>query len=486
MRYSAQRYGTWEWLDLELPLDTEGPEWVLSSYGIMDGVVSPDLGLLKAEDGRPVLEEWGTLIHAEVGEGETSRRWTGIVTRSELRGKEWTVTVFEFPGYLQGTPTETLIRGVDADPANLFRQVWQDVQAMPNSWMNVNVHGSTPVRIGTDSDDKAAIARSYMDGRKQTLDSLSETKTEKTAELQDATATLADEVALARAQVTSAQNSVNLLIQSGATPAQIAAARAVVATRQATLTSVQATYTSETDARNQALALAKADKDSAQAAYDEARTAYDAAREKAREDGGAYEIRPEDVPDALESIKSLCDTAGIEWTTGTKYSDDIPNLSVTVHYPEAGTRRDDLVFEQGVNIISELHLVRDGEEYANAAVGVGAGEGEESIRASIASTSNRMRRVAVVEDRSLKTKNDLMARMRADLAEKTGEPYVAEIEVVDHELAPIFSWNVGDRIMVSGEVPHYGYYSKLHRIISWQLVNDNKALLRLKLSTTDT
>ena len=115
---------------------------------------------------------------------------------------------------------------------------------------------------------------------------------------------------------------------------------------------------------------------------------------------------------------------------------------------------------------------------------MGAGEGDQSIKASIASSSPRLRRVTTVEDRSLKSKDELIAKMRSDLQDKTGEPYVAEIEVVDHELAPMFSWNVGDRIIVSGVVPHYGEYSQLHRIISWQLLNDHKALLRLKLSTT--
>lgn len=484
MRYSAQRYGTWEWLDLELPLDTEGPEWVLSSYGILYGVVSPDLGLMKASDGRPVLEEWGTIIHAETGEGETSRRWSGIVVRSELSGKEWSVTVFEWPGYLAGTPVESLIRGVNADPASLFSQVWQNVQAMPNAWLNVNVVGSTPVRIGTDSDDRVAIARAYMDGRRETLDALSSNKNTKTAELQDTTSTLADELAQARKQVTEAQNTVNQLIAAGAPPAQIAAARAVVTSRQSTLNTVQGVYTSETNAKKQALALARADRDSAQSAYDEARDAYEAARERAREDGGAYEIRPEDTPDALDTIKALCETAGIEWTTETRYSDGVPDLVVNIHYPEAGTRRDDLVFEQGINIVSELQLIRDGEDYANAALGVGSGEGDKSIRAEIASTSSRMRRVTVVEDKSINNKDHLLARMRSDLKEKSGEPYVAEFEVVDHELAPMFSWNVGDTIRISGEVPHYGYYSKLYRIISWQMINDNKALIRTKLATT--
>lgn len=482
MRYAAQRYGSWEWLDLEVPLDTDGPEWALSSYGIMYASVAPALGLEKAEDGRSVLEEWGTLIHAEDDEG-TLRRWTGIVVRSELVGKSWELTIHEFPGYLKGTPIETLIRGVRTDPAVMIRNIWQDVQAMPNSWHGVTVHGSTSVRVGTNSDDLAAAARATMDARKQTLDSLNKSKNKETSELQDMTVTLADEVSLARAQVTDAKNIVNQLIADRAPAAQIENARLTVAARQATLTAAQTAYTAETNAKKNTLRNAKSNKDAAQKAYDSARDAYDKAKEKAQEDGGAYEIRPDDTPDAMAALTDLCDEAGIEWTTSTRYSDTEPILGIHIHHPVAGGRRDDLLFEQGVNIMSELHLVRNGEEYANASIGVGSGEGDKAIRASIASTSPRMRRVAVHEDRSLKKEAQLLASMRKDLKDKTGEPYVAEIEVVDTDMAPMFSWAVGDHITVSGNVPHYGYYSKLHRIISWQLLGDHKALLRLELST---
>lgn len=481
MRYSAQRYGTWAWLDLELPLDTEGPEWALSTYGVMYATVAPDLGLQKSEDGRPVLEEWGTLIHAETEDG--IRRWTGIVVRSELLGKEWSLTIHEFPGYLDGTPVESLIRAVEDDPADIIRQVWQNVQIMPNSWLGVTVDGSTSTRIGTKSSDLAAAARATMDARNETLTQLNKTKTSATKELQDATMTLADEVAQARAQVTEAQRIVNNLIKSGAPSAQIEAARLTVVARLATLSDAQAAYQQEINAKKAALKNAKTNKEAAQKAYDDARAAYERAKEKADEDGGAYEIRPEEVPDALETINYVCDRTGVEWTTETRTSNDAPDLRVKIHNTRAGGRRNDLVFEQGINIMSELALVRDGEEYANAGLGVGAGEGTKAIRASIASTSPRLRRVAVVEDRSIKKSADLSAIMRKELKQRSGLPYVQEIEVVDHELAPMFSWNVGDHILIQGDVPHYGRYSELHRIVSWQMLGEHRARLRLKLSS---
>lgn len=481
MRFSAQRFGTWEWLDLELPLDTDGPEWALSTYGIMEGTIAPDLGVQKAEDGRLVLEEWGTLVHVETddGAGTSTRRWTGIVVSSRLQGKEWNVTIREFPGYLDGLPVETLVRGIRADPADLIRQIWQDSQA--RSWFGVTVSGSTPVRVGTDSDDKVAAARATVDARRQTVDTLNKEKNKGTKELQDATTTLADEVALARAQVTQAQNNLNQLIRDRAPSQQIETARLTVVSRQSILSTAQAAYTTETNAKKNALKNAKTNKDAAQKALDAAQTAYTKAKEKADEDGGAYEIRPEDTPDADQSIRDLCTDTEVEWTTSTKYSDGVPNLTVNIHYPSAGSRRDDLVFEQGVNIITELELER-GNDYANASIGVGAGEGDKSIKATIAPASNRMYRPTVFEDKSIKKKDQLLALMRKDLKKRTGNLFVPEIEVIDHELAPMYSWRVGDIIRVSGDVPHFGRYSELHRIVSWQLVGEHRARLSLELA----
>lgn len=483
MRYSAQRYGTWDWLDLEVPFTTDGPEWALSTYGVMYATVAPELGLQKAADGRPVLEEWGTLIHAETGEGALSRRWTGIVVRSELQGKNWEVTIREFPGYLDGTPIETTIWGVKADPAALLRKIWTDAQAMPNANLNVSVVGSTPLRVGTDSDDKAAAAKKLMDADKKVVDARNKTKKAAMDDQQALSKANAKVTDSHRKGITAAQDEVNRLTKAGASKQAIANARAVVTTRQAALKAIQDQQKPGMDAKKKVTEAATKAKEAADKAYEKTKAAYDKAKAQADEDGGAYKFLAEDTPDALDSIGTLCKDTELEWTTQTIYSNGAPNLRINVAHPTVGTRRDDLVFEQGINITSELRLVRDGEEYANASIGVGAGEGDKSIRGSIASTSNRMRRVTVFEDRKLKKQTQLLASMRKDLKKRTGELYVPEIEIVDHALAPMFSWNVGDHITVSGNVPHYGYYSKLHRIISWNMVGDTKAVLRLELST---
>lgn len=479
MKYAVQRYGSWEWLDLDAPLRTDGPEWALSTWGVMTATLTPEQAQQTALDGRPVFEEWGTLIHAETGDTADRRRWTGIVARSEVKGASHELRIVEFPGYSDGVPVDALIRGTGTDPAVLLRAVWQAIQAYPNSWLNVDVLGETPVRLGTDLDDKAAIAHAVMVARKETLDALQGARQETTAELQDLTNTLGDEVAAARAQVVAAQSSLNGLFATDAPQGQIDDAKSTLTARQAALTALETTYQAETAAGRWAVQNAASTVEAARVAHDEAKEAYQAAAELAKEQGGAYEIRPEDLTDAAKAIADLVRSSGIEWTTAVDYSEGPPQCYIRVHYPRAGTRRDDLIFEQGENVISELNPVREGSEYANSGYGIGAGEGPDAVRATIENPSPRLRRPVTVEDRSLHRVDQLQARLRAEVERLDGEPYVSQITVIDHDYAPIGSWQVGDIITVTGQVPHLGAYRKPHRIISWKYQGETRAELRL-------
>lgn len=482
MRYSAQRYGTWEWLDLEVPFHTDGPEWALSTYGVMYATVAPHLGIQTSADGRLLLEEWGTLIHAESGEGPYFRQWSGIVVRSELKGKEWEVDIWEFPGYYDGTPLETTVWGVFADPAALYRQMITDSQKMPNSDLGITVVGKTSMKIGSDSEDKALAVKKVMDADKAVLDAKNKIKQAATTAQQKQTAANTKANDGLSKEVKSLQDRVNQLVNQKAPANQITAARAAVKTKQDALTARRNAQKPEVDRLKAANDAATKVKEAAQKKYDASKEVYDKAKEKVDEDGGAYKFLAEDTPDIMDSIKTLCDDNELEWTTRTQYSAGKPKMFIDIHHPSAGGTRSDLVFEQGVNVISELYLVRDGEEYANASIGLGAGEGKKAIRGSIASTSKRMRRVTVFDDKKIKKESQLLAAMRKDLNRRSITPYVPEIEVVDHEMARMFSWNVGDHILVSGHVPNYGYFSKMHRIISWKMNGDNKAVLSLELS----
>lgn len=478
-RFVLQRYGTWAWLDYEAPLVTDdGPEWALGAYGIMRATLpSPAAHLqLTAEDGHPLLWEWGTLVHVELGPGD--RRWTGIVRTADLTKSGWELTIVEHPGYLDGTPWLGLVRGIRADPADLIRQLVTDTQAWPGAWYGCTVEGSTPVRLGTDLDDRVAAARAVMDARKQQLDSFSQSSRAETKALQDLDSTLSDEVTQARTLLAQAQQQVAALIQSGAPDAQITAARHTVDTRKGVYETALTAYNAEIAAGRVALAQAQSSKEAAQAAYDAAKVAYDVLKERRKDEGGAFEIRGDDLPDTYKAVQDVATTAGVEWSTRTTYSDGAPDVGIVIHYPQAGRRRDDLIFDTSVNILHPLEL-DSADAYANAAVGVGAGEGDAAVRRTMSVPSPRMRRVTVVEDRAIRTDTQMDAALRAELRATAGDPAPSEIEVQDHPNCPIGAWQVGDVIPISGVTTIGSRWDGLARISSWSWPSRYRARIRL-------
>lgn len=479
-RFALQRYGTWEWLDYEAPLFTnDGPEWARNAYGIMNAEIpSPVVYRMIADDGRPMFEEWSTFVHVEIDDPGSKRRiWTGIIAEATLTGAGWKLVVLEHPGYLKGEPYQGLIRGVREDPAVLARQLVNDMQAWPNAWYGCTVVGSTPVRIGSDLDDRIAAARAAMDARRKTLDSFTKSKAKSTLGMQDADTTLADEVAQSRLLVEQAKSLILQLERAGAPAEQIAQARQTLTLRQAEAKQTLAAYNTELAAGRAAVASARRNKDDAQKAYDSAKAAYDALTDQRRVGEGAYVIDGDDLPDAYSALQDLCRTAGIEWTTTTQYTEGAPALSIVMHYPRAGGRRDDLVFDTAVNIIGALEL--DRLEYANAAVGIGAGEGAAAVRSVVDTPTLRMRRTIEVENKAARTKAQITARMREALAATSGELFPTQIEVRDHPNCRIGAWQVGDIVQVDGVTTIGTRWSGLARIDSWSWPSPNRARLQL-------
>ncbi len=144
--YIAQRATTGEFLDYDVPLRRDELKWDLSGPGALRATVAPDVGLMRAPDGRPLLEEWGTLIYAEA-DGQI--RWGGIVIQSDFSGPEWRVEAAGFSTYPHGIPYGSELRRTGADPADLVRHLWDHVQSYRDGDLGVVVTGSTPVRLGT-------------------------------------------------------------------------------------------------------------------------------------------------------------------------------------------------------------------------------------------------------------------------------------------------------------------------------------------------
>lgn len=119
-------------------------------------------------------------------------------------------------------------------------------------------------------------------------------------------------------------------------------------------------------------------------------------------------------------------------------------------YPTLGRRRENLRFVVGENIQQELEPDRDGDEFANEAVVLGAGEGSSMIRASARVRDGRVRRQVTVDDKSIESVAHAQRVARLELAFRQQITKIKSVVVRNHPMAPIGSFGVGDEIFVQG------------------------------------
>ncbi|MET7808652.1 hypothetical protein [Micromonospora chersina] len=137
---------TGEVLDWELPLNQPQPSWALAAAGQLTGAIDPDVGRLRAADGRLLLEEWGTMLYAEA---DGLLRWGGPLVHSRFQGAPWRVEAAGISTYPHGMPYLGEYRQASVDPAEAIRHIWTHLQSFPNGNLGVQVVGSTPARVGS-------------------------------------------------------------------------------------------------------------------------------------------------------------------------------------------------------------------------------------------------------------------------------------------------------------------------------------------------
>lgn len=150
-RYIAQRLtgdGAGEFLTMDLPLKGVAVTKTLSGPDQITGTIAPEIGLLRDDSGRLLLEEWSTALYAEQ---DGKIRGGAILTGSSFDGPSWRVDSIGFAGYPQGMPYTSATFFVEADPADIYRHIWEHLQSQPDGNLGVVVDPTTTAkRIGTE------------------------------------------------------------------------------------------------------------------------------------------------------------------------------------------------------------------------------------------------------------------------------------------------------------------------------------------------
>lgn len=120
--------------------------------------------------------------------------------------------------------------------------------------------------------------------------------------------------------------------------------------------------------------------------------------------------------------------------------------------PRIGTRRQNLRFMVGENIFVQPEIIFDGDDYASDIWAFGAGEGRAMVKnLSQRNDIGRLRRVAVVQDKSLRTTQEVYGLAYREKTKRTAAQNISQVVVHNHPHARLGSYNVGDEILIQSE-----------------------------------
>lgn len=165
---------------------------------------------------------------------------------------------------------------------------------------------------------------------------------------------------------------------------------------------------------------------------------------------GPFRLNPVDSPDLGKTLDDLAADTPFDYRTRTAWAGDTITHRLDLGHPTLGVRRTDMVLDTRTNLIVLPVLGFGDEDYASEVLMVGAGEGRKAVTAHVPSPPVRLRRVAVLADKSLRTKTAATRAAREELARRTFDGTVSSIAVVDSPTARLAEISPGDSLRLTG------------------------------------
>ena len=421
--FIAQRALTGEFLDWDVPLELDGLEWQLSGPGSLKGTVSPDVGGLRASDGRLLLEEWGTLLYAE---HDGIIRWGGILISSSFSGEKWNIEAAGFSTYPHAIEYAGDYSQIGVDAATVIRHLWDHIQGYPSGNLGVQVIGAETTGHLLGDPGTSALQDAITKAVNEIIDRFEE---------EDVSDPSPDN-------------------WSWPDWGSFAALFGPDLNRQW-----------KTEAPTVP-------------ALDWLKAYADTYRQR---DPDPYTLNWYETTNCGEEIDSLVKEAGVDWHEEHAWTPDHESIThrIVLSHPRAGRRRDDLVFAQGDNVVSLVSVESNGDDYANEIVGLGAGEGRAMLRRTTAIQDGRLRVNHVLVDKAVTKAARMDALIGEEMNLRRAAIRVESVDVIDHPNAPIGSWQLGDDVLIRAEIPWLGEIEVWCRVTGWTLTGDNTATLSL-------
>jgi hypothetical protein len=167
-------------------------------------------------------------------------------------------------------------------------------------------------------------------------------------------------------------------------------------------------------------------------------------------EAGPWQLNRWETHDLGKKADDLAADTPFEFREIHEWNGDIIEHRMELAYPRFNVQRKDLRFVVGENVIIQPTVEEAGDEWASEMLILGAGEGRTMIfgQASLP-RAGRLRRVAVVEDKDIKSITTANTRAFNLLKARMEIASITEFTVLDHPLAPLGSVRPGDEVFIS-------------------------------------
>jgi hypothetical protein len=443
-RYIAQRYtgddgALGDFIDFNVPLMGANIADVLSGHNSLTGSITPEYMRLKGPDGRPILEEKGCAIWAEDPDGEI--RGGGLLTHSQFEGPNWGIECTDLTGTSIGLPYTDANFWIGVDPIDLFRYIWGWIQSQPGGNVGIDVDvAHSPVRLGDtmiqrvdfDLEDDPSLEVPVPVPTQPNPFSNNEEWLQKGIKVMHA-------VGWTKSVVESALRHWLAKVNDGKAP-PITEREAMIKDKVIQKIGWPPNPPPPKTGGPDVTYVLPPGQVEPPVVWE-----YD-----------AYKLAWYKDLDLSKVVDDLATLTPFDWHLTHAWSDESDDATirhtVRVGYPRLGRRREELRFVIGENIHTVPRVERDGTDYANEVLFLGAGEGSAQISGrAFRRGDGKVRTVAVVSDSSVTDQRLANMRAEQELAKRIILDDIAEIVLEDHPNAPMGSVDLGDEILLEGE-----------------------------------
>lgn len=167
-------------------------------------------------------------------------------------------------------------------------------------------------------------------------------------------------------------------------------------------------------------------------------------------ESGPYPLNWWDTHDLGKAIDDLRSNTPFDFRERHEWNGDEIDHFMDLAYPRFSNRATGVRFVVGENVVLQPSVTEDGDEWASELELLGSGEGRTMVRgyASLP-RGNRLRRVSVIEDKTIKDFGVANTRAYNLLKAQVEIGDITTFTVLDHPLAPMGSVVAGDEVFVS-------------------------------------